>query len=119
MNETDISNGIRLELSNQGIQNFRNNNGALPDKYGRLVKYGLMPGSGDIIGILPHKIRPEDVGKTVGIFTSIEVKTPKGKATEAQSRWMNMINEAGGLACIIRDADEVEAAITAGPPALL
>ena len=40
-------------------------------------------------------------------FTSIEVKTPKGRPSAKQLNWQHQVNTAGGIARIIRSADEL------------
>lgn len=82
-----------LEL--MSITAWRNNTGALKNDKGRLVRYGKK-GSADIIGILPG-----------GRFLSVECKAPGGKARPDQIEFMNMINNNGGLACIVHSVDEL------------
>ena len=62
---------------------MRNNSGALPDRTGRVVRYGLgnvsktytdKVKSSDLIGITKVVITPSMVGKTLGVFTAVEVK---------------------------------------------
>lgn len=106
--ETSRQNRIRIALSEKGILNFRNNTGALKDKNGRLVRYGLCKGSSDIIAIKPVLITPEMVGQTIGQFVAIEVKTPTGKPTKDQLNFNKQISDKGGIALIARDVDDIE-----------
>lgn len=101
---------IRLEASEKGVKLWRNNVGALLDKSGRLVRYGLANDSaalndkiksGDLIGWRPVVIRQEHVGHMIGQFVSREVKEPGWQYTgtdreQAQLAWANLINAAGG-----------------------
>jgi len=101
---------IRLEASRKGLYLFRNNVGALEDRSGRLVRYGLANDtkqmnetlkSGDLIGWRPVLIQPQHVGHTVAQFVSREVKAPgwqyTGAAREsAQLAWANLVNSRGG-----------------------
>lgn len=73
----------RLSLAKQGATAFRNNVGALPDKTGRLVRYGLANDSSelneqfkssDLIGLRPLLITPAWLGHTIGQFVAIECK---------------------------------------------
>lgn len=103
---------VRLEASKVGARLWRNNVGVLFDEDGRPIRYGLANDSkalniqiksSDLIGILPATIRPEDTGKTIGIFTSIEIKKPGWKYTgkdreAAQLAWINLIVSLGGIA---------------------
>lgn len=93
--ESNILNDCRIALSQAGCKAFRNNTGALKDQTGRLVRFGLAVGSGDIIGIAPD-----------GVFFSVECKTEKGKPTPKQLHWIDMVNAAGGRAGIARNAKE-------------
>ena len=110
--EAWVQQKVKLKASEIGARLWRNNVGVLFDETGRPVRYGLANDSkalnsqiksSDLIGIMPAKIRPEDVGKTIGIFTSIEVKRPgwkyTGKEREvAQLAWINLIVSLGGIA---------------------
>jgi hypothetical protein len=55
MRELEIQDAIRLELGNPekypDVWLTRNNVGVLQDKDGRHVRYGLGPGSGDLVGM--------------------------------------------------------------------
>lgn len=107
--ETPIQNLIRLFLSKIGVINWRNNTGALKDKDGRLVRYGLHPGSSDIIAIKSVIITPEMVGTRVGIFTAIEVKVPGKGAKPHQRRFLAAVKNAGGLAGVAHNKAEAKA----------
>lgn len=74
---------------------WRNNSGALPDKTGRLVRYGKV-GSSDIIGCLPG-----------GRFLAVECKAGPGRATEAQSEFLEQVRSQGGLPLLVRSMDEL------------
>jgi hypothetical protein len=51
-------------------------------------------------------VTPEMVGKTVAIFSGWEIKDVKGKAREAQSNWIDLVNRSGGQAVIVRSPEE-------------
>lgn len=108
MTEQDIQNLIRLELSESTeAKIFRNNTGSL--KQGnRTVHFGLCRGSSDLIGWTPTVITPEMVGQTVAVFTAIEVKTPKGRATKEQKNFIDQVKNAGGIAGIARSAEDAK-----------
>ena len=90
---------------------LRNNNGACEDINGRVIRYGLgndsshinkLFKSSDLIGITPYQVQQCDVGKILGIFTSIEVKhegwTYKGTVREiAQFNWLKLVISLGGI----------------------
>lgn len=100
---------------------FRNNVGALQDKRGIPVRYGLMNESkrmnekfksGDLIGIRRVLITQAMVGQVIGQFVSIEVKEPgwtytgEGRET-AQLAWANVVNARGGLAIFLCNPDNI------------
>jgi hypothetical protein len=98
---------VQLEASRKGWRVFRNNVGCLMDQRGVPVRYGLMVGSGDLIGWRPVTITPEMVGQTLAQFVSLEVKGPRGVVSEAQQRWAGMVERAGGLAIVARGPEEL------------
>ena len=105
--ETAIQNGARLELSRHGILNWRNQVGAAETTDGRYIKFGLFKGSADVIGCQPYVVRQEDVGTTIGIFTSVELKTATGRMTKDQITWQQAIGQFGGNGWVIRDPAEI------------
>lgn len=117
MSEAGIQQQIRLALgSAPGVRTFRNNVGAykLPD--GRVIRYGLITGSGDLIGWRTVTITPDMVGQRFAQFLSVEVKTPKGKPTPEQLIWADNVRKAGGIAVIARSVEDVGFLIKANPP---
>lgn len=102
-----------------GARVFRNNVGVgwtgtsrrLPDQSilitdPRPLHAGLAQGSADLIGWMPVVVTADMVGQVVAVFTSVETKTARGRATDAQKRWAQVVAEAGGLSGIARtDAD--------------
>lgn len=93
--ETNIVNDCLIALSKAGCLAWRNNTGALQDKTGRLVRYGLCKGSSDIIGICPD-----------GRFLAVECKNSSGRATEDQLRFIDAVRSKGGRAGVARCADD-------------
>lgn len=72
------------------------------------VTMGLIPGSGDAIGWRSRVITPADVGKTMGQFLSLEIKTPTGVVSDEQRTWAKNVNQWGGIAIIARSASEAK-----------
>jgi len=98
---------IQLAASDSGIPLFRNNVGAYKTQEGYYVRYGVGgAGGSDLIGIAPIVITPDMVGKTVGVFTAIEVKTKKGKPTEKQNKFIRSIKRLGAIAGVARSPAE-------------
>lgn len=111
MSEAAIQQQIRLALSRAGVVAFRNNIGSYMDpKTGRPIKYGVCnPGGSDLLGWTPVVITPDMVGRTVAVFTAVEVKAPAGRATEAQLNFIAQVLKAGGFAGIARSPGEAVA----------
>jgi hypothetical protein len=84
-----------VALSELGCTVWRNNTGALPDKTGRIIRFGLCKGSSDIIGICPD-----------GKFLAIECKNAVGRVTPDQKRFIAAVIAKGGRAGIARNGKE-------------
>lgn len=109
-NETEVTAIVRLEASRKGLCVWRNNVGAMEDKSGRHVRFGLANDSAainarvksaDLIGIRPVIVTSAHVGHTIGQFVSREAKAPGWMYTatpreEAQLRWANIVAGLGG-----------------------
>jgi len=110
--EARVQSEIRLEAAGKGYRLWRNNNGAMTDDTGRMVRYGLgheskalseAIKSSDLIGWKATLVTPAMVGQTIARFVSVETKapgwhlTPGDKRGQAQARWLAMVNEAGGF----------------------
>ena len=106
--ETRIQQEIRLGLGTRDdVRLFRNQVGQLPDpRTGRPVQFGLARGSADLVGWKTIEVTPDMVGQRLAVFTSIEVKTPTGRATPAQKAWLDAVEKAGGIAGIARSTDD-------------
>ncbi|MEG0966733.1 MAG: hypothetical protein RSG92_15295 [Pseudomonas sp.] len=105
---------------------FRNNKGALPDKRGRFVRFGLCnetPARGkalrsaDEVGILPIVVTPAHVGTTIGQFLSIEAKRPGWRYAgdeheRGQMAWAKLVERYGGRAFFATGRDDVLAQLT-------
>lgn len=110
--EARVQQEVRLAAPLVGSLLHRNNVGVLPDRNGTPVRFGLANDSremntrfksADLIGWTEYTIRPEDVGKTFAIYTSVEVKESgwswSGAGREvAQARWRDLVLSAGGFA---------------------
>lgn len=119
--ESNVSSRIRIAAGQQGYPMWRNNVGALLDKRGVPVRYGLANDSkkanevlksGDLIACRPVVILPVHVGMTIGQFTSIEVKHEgwhyTGTEREvAQLNWINRVNSLGGWARFMTSPEQL------------
>ena len=124
--ETAIANQTRRDFAFIGPL-WRNNVGALLDKRGVPVRYGLAnetkdenqrTKSSDLIGITPTLITQEMVGSIIGIFTALETKksdwvfdpNPKQRDT-AQLNFHNIVRGAGGFAGFVSDPNQIHAIV--------
>jgi hypothetical protein len=108
MTEHPIQQQIRIACSRGPVRLWRNNVGALRDENGRLVRYGLCPGSADLIGL---KRLPSGLGR----FVALEVKRPGGRPTTEQRNWLATVEEMGGLAAVVRSVEEADALLRGAP----
>jgi hypothetical protein len=116
--EHEIQQRIRLACAGPGqeVRLWRNNVGRLIDAPGRLVTFGLCPGSADLIGYVPVTITPEMVGMRLAVFAAVEVKRPGKRATPQQLQWLGAARAAGGRAGIATSVDE--AGLILRPPGI-
>lgn len=112
---------IRLEAHQKGMVLMRNNVGALPDKRGVPVRYGLMNDSAelnrrvksaDLIGIERVTITPLMVGTVIGRFMSVECKPAGWRYTgdeheTAQMQWATLVNAWGGRAVFATGPNDI------------
>lgn len=113
MKESAVTSHVRLAAAERGIDLWRNNVGVLKDATGRPVRFGLLNDSkqmnerlksSDWIGITPVVITPEMMGRTLGVFTAMEMKEegwiydPRDARAVAQAAFHALVQRAGGLA---------------------
>ena len=110
--EHDIQNLIRLEFSRQiphgllfrlnvgqawtGSRTVKNADGSLTIFDPRPFNAGIPPGFSDLFGVLPG-----------GRALFIEVKSLKGKPSEAQENFLNTVSMRGAFAGIARSFEDV------------
>lgn len=118
--ETEAQKKIRLALSAATpAVLFRNNTGmgwigrqvhktgtSITLEDCRPLHAGLTKGSSDLIGWTKVEITPDMVGKTVAVFTAVECKASRGKASEEQVNFLNVVNKSGGIAGIAKNEQE-------------
>lgn len=82
---------------------------------GRMVKIGV-PGASDLIGIVPHVVTAEDVGKTIGVFCAIETKkvddSTDAERKKKQKAFHMVVLSFGGIAGIARSVADAVAMVT-------
>ena len=108
MTESKIQHAILHALNRRSdVRVFRNNVGTAVTQDGRFIRFGLQPGSADLIGWKSVVITNEDVGKKLAVFVSVEIKKPGGRVRPEQENWMRNVIQAGGLAIISRDPSDI------------
>lgn len=113
-----------LAISKLGGRIFRNNvgtgwtgliqrhtDGSIRIHDPRPIHAGLCKGSSDLIGWQKVTITPDMVGKNVAIFLAVEVKAEKGRASEDQLKFIERVNQDGGIGIIARSVADYESAI--------
>lgn len=113
LNEPQVQQKVRMAIQHCGGRLWRNNVGAVNLPSGRVLRYGLANDSkqvnvelksSDLIGILPVMITPAMVGRTIGVFVSVEAKTGDWKFSDhnprevAQRNWLRLVLQHGGIA---------------------
>jgi hypothetical protein len=116
MSEQAIQQRIRLACSRGRVRLWRNNTGRLRDERGRMVTFGLCPGSADLIGYRSVTVTADMVGQTLAVFAAVEVKAERGRPTPEQTAFLEHVTAAGGLAGIARSVEDAER-ILGGDPA--
>jgi hypothetical protein len=108
--ETVLQQQIRAALGRlPGVRIFRNNVGSAETSDGRFIQFGLCKGSSDLIGWTSVEITPDMIGQRVAIFTALEVKAGRGRASGVQQAFINRIEQDGGIAGIVRSVEDAEA----------
>ena len=77
-------------------------------KRARRLHAGLHKGSSDLIGWRTITITEQHLGKSVAIFTALEIKrSKKSKATKEQQNFLDIVEQSGGYAHLLSDPDEL------------
>lgn len=122
--ESEVQQLIQIQAMHHGCNLLRNNSGCLPDMTGRTVRFGLGNiskkhndniKSSDLVGITKVTITKEMIGKTLGVFTAIEVKKEGwnvdkkfDKREQAQHNFINWVRGNGGFASFCSDINELK-----------
>ncbi|NCC23243.1 MAG: VRR-NUC domain-containing protein, partial [Alphaproteobacteria bacterium] len=104
MSEKAIQSAVMLAASQAGLTTWRNNtgqawtgeatrlkDGSILIRNPRPLHAGLCRGSSDLIGLRPVIVTQEHVGQTIAQFLAVEVKTPRGKLSEPQERFLSFV----------------------------
>lgn len=117
--ETNIMRSIMMACSRGAVRLFRQNTGqawvgevvsrtpeTLTLRNYRPLHAGLCNGSSDLIGWHSVTITADMIGSQIAVFTALECKTAKGRASADQTNFIEAVNRAGGLAGVVRSEDE-------------
>ncbi|MBE0505878.1 MAG: VRR-NUC domain-containing protein [Marinospirillum sp.] len=72
---------------------------------------GLPEGTSDIIGGTELTVTQGMVGSKLLVWTAIEVKNSRGKATEKQQNFLDVIQSRGGISGVVRSGSEAVALV--------
>lgn len=72
----------------------------------RPLHAGLIAGSGDLIGWHSFVVQPEDVGRRVAVFASLEAKEGTGRLSPEQRNFRDQVLAAGGIAGEVRSVED-------------
>lgn len=78
---------------------------------GTRVTFGLLPGSGDIIGEVSFVVQPEHVGRRMAAFLSAEGKTGAGRMNDDQRAWHEARKASGAISVEVREPEDLGAGI--------
>jgi hypothetical protein len=110
--EANLLKQIILSVQIFGGRLFRNQVGRY--KVGdRWISSGLCVGSSDLIGWTPIKIHAGMVGRTIAVFTAVEVKGPRGRLRPEQVAFIACAKVNGALVCCAQSVEDVEKTRTA------
>lgn len=96
--ENEVKNACLRWLKDHGIYAWRNNTG-MAWIGNHPIRFGL-PGSGDILGLLPN-----------GKFLSIECKSKTGRQSEDQKRFQENIEQNRGIYVLAYSVEDLERAL--------
>lgn len=123
--EARVQSEVRLAAAaktNPPTRLFRNNVGAMQDKTGRVVRFGIaneskqqneVLKSADDLGWEVITITPDMVGQKIARVLSVEVKEEgwqpdyNDEHENAQRRWADLVNREGGRAIFVTDASQL------------
>ena len=109
--ESDFLTRLREAAQWWAARLFRNNNGVARyvDERGKrhTVRYGLGPGTSDLIGWQTIDITEEMVGQRVAVFVAVEGKRGADRLSQDQRDFLAAVSAAGGIAIEARSPGDV------------
>ncbi|MEA5423142.1 VRR-NUC domain-containing protein [Synechococcus sp. CCY9202] len=113
--EHQIQQRIRLACGRGPVRLWRNNTGALVDRQGRLVRFGLCRGSSDLIGLRSLQVTEALVGQRIAQFVALEIKAPGGAASPEQRAFLRLVQELGGVAAVCCSIEQARVVLDLRP----
>lgn len=102
MTEGQLQDRVRLILgADRACCFWRNNVGLAVTDRGAKIKFGLFPGSSDLVGLFR------------GRFVGVELKTEIGRQSKEQKTWQKCVEDHGGIYAIVRSEDEARELLAA------
>lgn len=80
-------------------------------KNARIVNVGIT-GQSDTIGWTPYTVTADDVGRTLAVFTAIEIKAGADRTSPEQLQFIHAVRRAGGYAGVARTVDDALAIVS-------
>jgi hypothetical protein len=108
MTETAILRDIVVRLSHGARRLFRMHVGVYRALHSDEFIHIGTPGMSDLCGLQSVTITPDMVGRQVAVFVALEVKSATGRATANQQDFLHLVRQLGGIAGVVRSADEAE-----------
>jgi hypothetical protein len=93
---------IQLACSHGPVRLFINNTGQWEDARGNWIHYGLCVGSSDLIGWRAPRAQ----------FIALEVKTGRGRLSQAQENFGALVQQMGGVFAVCRSVEEAQKALS-------
>jgi len=107
--ESVVLKRVMLTASKLKCRLMRNNRGMFYTMDGRKVMAGLSAaGSSDLIGWHRITVTPEMVGREIAVFLAVEVKRKGGRSSDDQDKFIEIVNESGGIAFICDDEKKIK-----------
>lgn len=72
----------------------------------KIVRVG-QPGLPDTLLLVATEITADMIGRTVPIAVAAEIKTQRGRQSEAQARWQSAFQQRGGVYELVRSAEQM------------
>lgn len=120
MTEANLMRTIMAAVSTPKTRIFRNNSGmgwtgtkTAMNRDGSITIYdprplrsGLCKGSSDLIGWTSTEVTEKMIGEKLAVFTALEIKGVRGRATAEQINFIERIKSDGGMAGIARSVED-------------